>query len=103
MPDASANQITGHAVGARFGQLLVVFKTTRGIGVPGNIDAGVIEFVQHDSDRIKCRNKHLTDGCGIGGKSDIAGHDQVQIITLTLHSDAGAFQALTQNLFRLSI
>src|SRR5690606_13992208 len=64
-----------------------------------NVDSVLVELLEYLDQRVQRREEAAGDICRAAGEGDIARHDQLQVIAIAHHLDAGAAQLLAQTLF----
>src|SRR5690554_4310985 len=94
--DAVGGQVVGHAQRTVVGQSLVQLQRTGAVGVTDNLDAVLVEFLEHQNQGVQGVVEAGGDVGGAGGEGDVARHDQDQVVALTLHLHPGVDQGLTQ-------
>ena len=71
------------------------------IGMPDNLDAVLVVLLERVGQLIERRVEIAGDIRRVGGKSDIARHDQLEVIPIALHLNPGSLHAATQFSFLL--
>src|SRR5690606_21404169 len=94
--DAVGGQVIGHGLGAALGQRHVVRAAAGGIGVTDDLDAVLVVLAERGSQVVQRHVEAAGDVRGIGGEGDVAGHHQLDDVTLALHLHTGALHAATQ-------
>jgi len=90
------DKILGNRIGAAARKFLVVLVGTVGIGVAVHIHQRLIELAQHNGNRVQ----HIIEGRPdirlVGGKGNVGGHVENDVLALAGDRYAGAFEALAQ-------
>jgi len=76
--------------------LLVVLKGSGRVGKAFDRNLGTVKLHQHLADGVQHRIEGRRHPVTVGGKGDIARHDEADIIARTLNTYARTFQLLTQ-------
>src|SRR5690606_23931359 len=93
---AIAFQIRGDAACTPVGEVLVQLQRTGAIGVADDIDAILVEFLEHQYQRIQGGVEAAGDVRRVAGEGDVARHDQGQVVAVTLDLYASALQLQAQ-------
>src|SRR5690606_25500630 len=96
--NALAGQVGRHAGGALLGQTHVQFQRTGAVGVADDIDTVLVELLEHLDQRVQGRVEAAGNVRRAAGEGDIAGHDQLQVVTVAYYLHAAAGQLLAQAL-----
>ena len=99
--DALGHQVIGHALCATLRQSHVVGVVAGAVGMADDLDAVLVVLAERAGQVVQRGIEAAGDVGRIGGEGDIAGHDQLDGVALTLHFHAGALHAATQLFFLL--
>src|SRR5690606_16530739 len=92
--NSPGSQIVGDAGRAAVGQVVVVVSTARGVGVPAHLQSGVVVLGQYLCHGVQGAVELWANGVFVGVESDVAWHDQIEEIAITLHLHSGALRLL---------
>src|SRR3990167_3577860 len=94
-------QIGGHALRPTLRQVHVVLAAAGAVGKADDLDAVLVELLERAGEVVQRRIEVADDFRRVGGEGDIARHDQLDLIALTLHLHPRALHALAQRRFLL--
>ncbi|MNQ38090.1 hypothetical protein D3C85_516530 [compost metagenome] len=77
-------------------QVLVQLQRTGAVGVADDVDAVLVELLEHRDQGIEGRVEAAGNIRRVAGEGDVARHDQLQVIAIALHLHARALQGLAQ-------
>src|SRR5690606_3194977 len=95
---APVGQVGSHAGSTVLGRAHVQFQRTCAVGVTDDVDAVLVELLEHLDQGIQGRIETAGNIRRAAGKGDVARHDQLQVVTITHHLHTGTGQLLTQTL-----